>query len=90
MFCAQNAGTVTCHNVCKRHVAFDTVLNVLFFSTLFQWTKIVTAFMCIFVETMPKLSVNFANHISQDSHNNKYPGPVCNFGFTEPQYSDKC
>ena len=28
------------------------------------------------------LSENFGNHISQDSHKNQYPCPVCNFGFT--------
>ena len=62
-------------------------LNVLFFSTLFQWDKNVTL-KCIFEETMPKLSVNFGNHISQDSHKNQYPGTICNFGFTELQYSN--
>ena len=30
---------------------------------------------------MPKLSVNFWNRNSQDSHKNQYPGPVLNFGF---------
>ena len=38
---------------------------------------------------MPKLSVNFGNRISQDSHKNQYSGPICNSGFTAPQYSDK-
>ena len=61
-----------------------------FFSTLFQWDKIATAFKCTFEETMPKLSVNFGNDISRDSHKNQYPGPICNFGFTASQYSDKC
>ena len=60
-------------------------LNLPFFSTLFQWIKIVTASKCTFEETMPKLSVNFGNHISQDSHNNQYSAPVCNFGFTVQQ-----
>ena len=41
----------------------------------FNGTKTVTASECIFEETMPKLSVNLGNHISQDSHKNKYPGP---------------
>ena len=50
--------------------------------------KIVFAFKCIFEETMPKLSVNSANHISQDSYKNQYSSPVCNFGFTGPQYSE--
>ena len=60
-------------------------LNVKFFSTL-----IVTAFKCILEETMPNLSGNFGNQNPQDSHKNQSPDPVCNFGFTEPQYSDKC
>ena len=51
---------------------------------------IVTAFKYISEQTMPKLSVNFGSHISQDFHKNHYLGPVCNFGFTAPQYSDKC
>ena len=51
--------------------------------------KIGTAFKYLFEETMPKLSVSFRNYNSQDSHKNQYPGPVLNFGFTEPQYSDK-
>ena len=41
-------------------------------------------------ETVQKLSVNIGNYITQDSHKNQYPGPVCNFGSTAPQYSDKC
>ena len=56
----------------------------------FNGIKIVTAFKCIFEETMPKLSVDFGNHISQDSYKNQYPSPVCNFSFTAPQYGDKC
>ena len=52
----------------------------------FNGTTIVTAFKCIFEETMPKLSVNFGNYIAQDSHNHQNPGPVCNFCFTAPQY----
>ena len=56
----------------------------------FTGTKIATAFKCDFEETMPKSSLNFENYMSQDSHNNQYPGPICPFSFTEPQYSDKC
>ena len=41
-----------------------------------------------FKETMPKLSENLGNHILQDSHKNQYPSP--SFGFTAPQYGDKC
>ena len=37
---------------------------------------------------MRKKSVNL--DISQDSHKNQYPSPICNFGSFEPQYSDKC
>ena len=44
----------------------------------------------MFEETVPKLSVNFGNRNSQDTHKNQYPGPVLNFGLTKPQYSDKC
>ena len=51
--------------------------------TLFQWE-------CSFEETMPKLLVNFENHISQDSQKNLYPGPDYYFSFTAPKYSDKC
>ena len=36
------------------------------------------------------MSVNSGNPNSQDSHKNTYPDPVFNFGFTEPQYSEKC
>ena len=60
-------------------------LNVPFFPRYFNGIKIVTAFKCIFEETMPKMLVNFGNHISQDSHKNQYSSPVCNFGFTVPQ-----
>ena len=42
----------------------------------FNGVKMGTAFKCIFEETVPKLSVNFGNRNS--------------FGFTEPQYSDRC
>ena len=52
--------------------------------------SIVTPCKCSFKEIVPKLSVNFGNRVSQDSHKNQYPGPDCNFGFTVPQYSDKC
>ena len=45
---------------------------------------------CIFEETVPKLSVNFGNRNSQDSHKNRYLNPVLNFSFTAPQYSNKC
>ena len=77
------------HNVRKRHVVTDTGFKqserTIFSPRYFNGTKIVTAFKCIFEEIIPKLSVNFGNHISQDSHKKKYRGPVCNFGFTEPQ-----
>ena len=36
---------------------------------------------------MQKLSVDFKNHISQDSHKTQYLSLVCIFGFTAPQYS---
>ena len=31
-------------------------------------------------------NIRKATIISQDSHKNQYPGPVCNIGFTAPQY----
>ena len=46
----------------------------------FNGIKIVSTFKYIFEETMPKLSVNFGIKSC----------PICNFGFTAPQYSDKC
>ena len=81
------------HNVCKRHIAIGTDVKLVsyhFPPRYFNGIELVTAFKCIFEETMPKLSVNFGNHISQDSHKNQYPGSVCNFGFTASQYSDRC
>ena len=56
----------------------------------FNGIKISTAFKCILEEKKIKLSVNFGNHNSQDSHKNRYLGPVCNFGFTASQYIEKC
>ena len=38
---------------------------------------------------MLKLSVNYRNCKSKDSHKNRSPSPVWNFGFTKAQYSDK-
>ena len=83
------AGTVKHHNVCNCHVAIDTRFqtnSTYHFSPFYlNGIKIVTAFKYNFEETMPKLSVNFGNHISQISHKNQYPSPVCNFDFTAPQ-----
>ena len=58
----------------------------------FNGVKFITIFKCIFEETVPQLSVglHFGNHISQVCHKNQYPGTVCNFGFIETKYSDKC
>ena len=82
------------HNVCKRHVSINTgfkqTKRVIFSPCYFNGIKIVTAFKCIFEETVPKLLVNFRNRNSQDSHKNQYPGPVLNFSFTKSQYSGKC
>ena len=69
---------------------FQTKWTYHFSPRYFNGIKMVTYFKCIFEEIMPKLSVNFVNHISLDSHKNQYPFPVCNFGFTVSQYSDKC
>ena len=62
------AGTVKRHNVYKRHVASDSgfKLNVSFFSTLFQWDK--KKCNCFQMYNVQKLSANFGNHNSQDSH----------------------
>ena len=77
------------HNVCKRHFAIDTGVKqterTFSLHVISIGIKIVTAFKYILEETMPKLLVNFGNHISQDSHKNQYSGPVCNLGFTAPQ-----
>ena len=59
-----------------------------FFSTLFQWDKNILL-LNVYLKKLPKLSVHFGNRNSQGSQN-QYPDPVLNFGFTEPQYSDKC
>ena len=92
--CNLHTGTVKRHNVCKRHVSNDTGFKqterAIFLHVISNWITIGTAFKCIFEETMRKLSVNFGNRSSQESHKNQYPGPVLNFGFTEPQYSDRC
>ena len=88
------AGRVKCHNVCKRQVAILLVLNQLnvpFFSTLFQWDNKCNdgnCFQVYFEETMQNLYLSVFLEIT--SYKNRYPGPVCNFGFTELQCSDKC
>ena len=73
----QYSGTVKRHNVCKRHVSNDTgskQIERAIFPMLFQWDKkIGTAFKCILEETMPKLSLNFGNRNSQNSHKNNIP-----------------
>ena len=79
-----------CVNVTLLLTLVSNKLDVPFSPRHFNGIKIVTAFKCIFEETEPKLSANFGNHMSQDPHNNRHPGPVCNVGFTAPQYNDKC
>ena len=72
------AGTVKGHNICKRHVAIDTGVKQTehtIFPFYFNGTKIVTAFKCVFEVTMPKLSVNFENHISK-IHKKQHPSPI--------------
>ena len=69
---------------------FQTNWSCHFSPRYFNGVRIGTAFKCIFEETVPKLSVAFGNCNSLDSHKNQYPSPVLNFGFKEPQYSDKC
>ena len=53
----------------------------------FYGIKLGTAFKCS--PHLNKLYQNrkyiFGTHNSQDSYKNQYPGPVLNFGFTEPQ-----
>ena len=61
-------------------------LNAPFSPHYFSGVKIGTAFNCTFVETVPKLSVNFGNRNSQDSQKNQSHGPVVNFSFTELYY----
>ena len=71
----QYAGAVKRHNVCKRHVAIDTGIKQTeraISPRYFNGTKIAIAFKC--EETMPELSVNFGNYISQDSQKNQNPG----------------
>ena len=62
-----DTGTVKHHNECKRHIASGT--------GFFNGIKITTAFKCIFEESKAKLSVNFGNHIPQDSTKNQRQGP---------------
>ena len=68
---------------------FQTNWTYYFSPCYFNGIKIEIALKCIFEETVPKLSENFGNSNSQDSHKNQYPGPVLNLGFTEPQHCDK-
>ena len=80
------------HNVCECHIATDTGVKQTehtIFSTLLQCDKRLQ-FSDAFLKKLQQMSVNFGNRISQNSHKNQYPGPVCKFGFTEPQYSDRC
>ena len=73
------------YSICKYHIALvSNKLNVPFFSMLFQWDKNCNCFQVYFWSVL-KLSVNFGNHISQDSQE-----PICNFGFTDSQYSATC
>ena len=60
--------TLKLHNVYKRHIAIDTSFKqtecTISFPRYFNGIKIVTAFKCIFEETVQKLPVNFGNHNS--------------------------
>ena len=71
------------HNVCKRHVAIDTdfkqYLNVPFSPLISSMGFKLQLLSSAFLKELCHLSVNFGTHISQDSHKNQYPGPVCNF-----------
>ena len=79
------AGTGKRHNVCQHHVAIDTGVkqNELH---VFQWYENCYCLQVYFWRMMPKFSVN----LEIIYHKNQYPIPICNFGFNEPQYSDKC
>ena len=48
-------------------------LKVPYFSIYFNRIKIVTAFKCIFEQTVPKFLENFGNHYSQDFHKTDLP-----------------
>ena len=80
-------------NVCKHQGFLDTSFKqterASFLCVIPIGIKNGTAFKYIFEETVPKLSVNFGYHNSQDPHKNQYYGHVLNFYFMEPQYSDK-
>ena len=82
------------HNVCKRHGFLDTGFKQTgpspFSPRYPNGINNRTAFKCKSEETVSKLSVNSGNRNSQDSHKHQYPDLVLNFGFTEPQYSNKC
>ena len=52
----------------------QTNLTYHFSLRYFNGIEIVTAFKCIFEETIPKLSVDFGNYFSQHSHKNRYLG----------------
>ena len=81
------AGTVKRHNVCKCHCQWhwhQTNWTYHFSPCYFNGIKNVPVFKCILEESVSQLSVNFGNCISQNSYKNQYPGPICNFGFTEP------
>ena len=90
----QFAGEVKHHNLCKWHGFLDTDFKQTrpspFSPRYPNGIKNWTAFKWKFEETVPKSSVNSRDGNSQDSHNSQYPDPVLNFGFTGPQYSDKC
>ena len=78
-------------NVTLPLILVSNKLDAPYFSMLhqIQWDKNLNCF-CLFKEIVQKLTVNFGNCISQDSHKNQYHCLVLNFSFTEPQYSDKC
>ena len=83
LVCCKYTGTVKRHNVGKSHLSIDNGFKqterAIFLRVTTMKQPLIT-----------KLSVNFGNRSSSDSHKNQYPGPDLNFGFTEPQYGDKC
>ena len=50
--------------LCKRHVPIGTGFKQTDYTIFLHGIKIAPAVKCIFEENVPKLSVNFGNHIS--------------------------
>ena len=88
------AGTVICHYKCKHHGFHDTGFKQtehIIFCMLSQWDeKKGTAFKCIVKETVPKWQYIFESVTYKTLTRTNMGRSVLNFGFTEPQKSNKC